>query len=88
VQTLSTQLPCGWGQLPKLGAYFSHFSPEGLGSTDRASAYVIPVAPDDRLVPEGRLLVWEMRDAGASWTPHGDGLPQRRAWLSILPKAF
>ena len=51
-------------------------------------AYVIPVATGDRLTPDGRVLVWETRDAGASWTAHADGLPQHGAWLSILRKAF
>ena len=38
--------------------------------------------------PGGRVLVWETRDAGATWTPHGDGLPQQDAYLQILRQAF
>ena len=34
------------------------------------------------------MLVWETRDAGASWTSHGDGLPQQDAYLQVLRQAF
>jgi len=62
--------------------------PVVLDPADPDSAYVIPVTTEDRLTPEGRVQVWETRDAGVSWTAHGDGLPQRDAWLSILRKSF
>ena len=55
---------------------------------DPDSAYVIPVATADRVTPDGRVLVWETRDAGATWTPHGDGLPERDAFLQILRQSF
>jgi hypothetical protein len=55
---------------------------------DSDSAYVIPVATADRVTPDGRVLVWETRDAGDTWTPHGDGLPDRDAYLQILRQAF
>jgi photosystem II stability/assembly factor-like uncharacterized protein len=32
--------------------------------------------------------VYETRDAGASWTARGDGLPQEGAYLTILRQAF
>jgi hypothetical protein len=59
-----------------------------LDPADPDSAYVIPVTTSDRLTVGGRVLVWETRDAGASWTPRGDGLPQRDAYLQILRQAF
>jgi len=62
--------------------------PVVVDPADPDSAYVIPVATADRLTPDGRVLVWETRDAGASWQPHGEGLPQHGAWLSVLRKAF
>jgi hypothetical protein len=46
------------------------------------------VTTEDRVVPGGRLLVWETRDAGATWTPHGDGLPQEDAYVQVLRQAF
>lgn len=46
---------------------------------DPDSAYVIPVATADRVTPQGRVLARGTRDAGATWTARGDGLPQRDA---------
>ncbi len=56
---------------------------------DPDAAYVIPLVADmDRVTPEGRVRVYETRDAGASWAPRGDGLPQQDAYLTILREAF
>jgi photosystem II stability/assembly factor-like uncharacterized protein len=56
---------------------------------DPDSAYVIPLVADlDRVTPEGRVRVYETRDAGASWSPRGDGLPAEDAYLTILRQAF
>jgi photosystem II stability/assembly factor-like uncharacterized protein len=62
--------------------------PVVLDPSDPDSAFVIPVTTTDRLTPGGRVQVWETRDAGATWTAHGDGLPQQDAYLSILRKCF
>jgi hypothetical protein len=32
--------------------------------------------------------VYETRDAGATWTPRGEGLPDQHAYLTILREAF
>jgi photosystem II stability/assembly factor-like uncharacterized protein len=56
---------------------------------DPDSAYLIPLVADiDRVMPEGRVRVYETRDAGASWTPRGDGLPAQHAYLTVLRQAF
>jgi photosystem II stability/assembly factor-like uncharacterized protein len=56
---------------------------------DPDSAYVIPLVADvDRVTPDGRVRVYETRDAGQSWTPRGDGLPQEHAYLTVLRQAF
>ena len=56
---------------------------------DPDSAYVIPLSADtDRVTPDGRVRVCETRDAGATWLPRGDGLPQRDAFLTVLRRAF
>jgi photosystem II stability/assembly factor-like uncharacterized protein len=56
---------------------------------DPDSAYVIPLVADlDRVTPEGRVRVYETRDAGASWIERGDGLPSENAYLTILRQAF
>jgi photosystem II stability/assembly factor-like uncharacterized protein len=63
--------------------------PLALDPADPDSAYVIPLAADiDRVTPDGRVRVYETRDAGATWTPRGDGLPAENAYLTILREAF
>ena len=60
-----------------------------LDPADADSAYVIPLVADiDRVTPDGRVRVYETRDAGASWTAQGDGLPSEHAYLTILREAF
>jgi photosystem II stability/assembly factor-like uncharacterized protein len=56
---------------------------------DPDSAFVIPlVGAEDRTTPGGAVRVWETRDAGASWTARGEGLPDRDAYLTVLREAF
>jgi photosystem II stability/assembly factor-like uncharacterized protein len=63
--------------------------PMALDPADPDSAYVIPLKADvDRVTPDGRVRVYETRDAGASWTARGDGLPAPDAYLTILRQAF
>jgi BNR/Asp-box repeat len=63
--------------------------PLALDPADPDSAYVIPLAADmDRVTPDGRVRVYETRDAGATWTARGDGLPAEHAYLTVLRQAF
>ncbi len=63
--------------------------PLAIDPADPDSAFVIPLVADvDRVTPEGRVRVYETRDAGASWAPRGEGLPERHAYLTILREAF
>jgi photosystem II stability/assembly factor-like uncharacterized protein len=63
--------------------------PMALDPADPDSAYVIPLAADmDRVTPDGRVRVYETRDAGATWTARGDGLPGEHAYLTVLRQAF
>jgi photosystem II stability/assembly factor-like uncharacterized protein len=56
--------------------------------SDPDRAFVIPLNSDgDRVSAEGRLRVFETRDAGASWSARSDGLPDP-AYLTILRQAF
>jgi photosystem II stability/assembly factor-like uncharacterized protein len=56
---------------------------------DPDSAYVIPLVADmDRTTPEGRVRVYETRDAGETWVERGEGLPSEDAYLTILRQAF
>jgi hypothetical protein len=55
---------------------------------DPEAAYVIPLNSDgDRVSAEGRLRVFETRDAGATWKARASGLPSE-AYLTILRQAF
>jgi photosystem II stability/assembly factor-like uncharacterized protein len=63
--------------------------PMAVDPADPDSAYVIPLGADtDRVTPGGCVRVWETRDAGATWTPRGDGLPASDAYLTVLRLAF
>ena len=60
-----------------------------LDPADPDSAYVIPLAADmDRVTPGGIVRVYETRDAGATWTARGDGLPSEHAYLTVLREAL
>jgi photosystem II stability/assembly factor-like uncharacterized protein len=63
--------------------------PLAIDPADPDSAFVIPLTADaDRVTPDGKVRVFETRDAGASWTARGDGLPGGDAWLTILRQAL
>jgi len=52
-------------------------------------AFVIPLVADrDRVTPEGKVRVYETLDAGDTWFPLSDGLPQEDAYLTVLRQAF
>jgi len=63
--------------------------PMVVDPNDPDAAYVIPLNSDlDRVSAQGRLRVFETRDAGASWTGHTEGLPQDDTYLTVLRQAF
>ncbi len=63
--------------------------PMVLDPDDADSAYVIPLVADlDRTTPEGKVRVYETRDAGETWIERGDGLPSADAYLTILRQAL
>jgi photosystem II stability/assembly factor-like uncharacterized protein len=63
--------------------------PMVLDPADPDSAFVIPLTgAEDRVTPDGRVRVFETRDAGATWTARTEGLPQQDAYLTILRQAF
>ena len=52
---------------------------------DPDTVYIVPLQSDEfRIVPDAKLRVYRTRDAGASWQPLGDGLPQEKAYESVL----
>jgi photosystem II stability/assembly factor-like uncharacterized protein len=63
--------------------------PLAIDPADPDSAYVIPLVADmDRVMPDGRVRVYETRDGGSSWSPRGEGLPAKNAYLTVLRLAF
>jgi photosystem II stability/assembly factor-like uncharacterized protein/molybdopterin converting factor small subunit len=77
-----------WNDIaPGLPADFGF--PMAIDPADPDSAYVIPMNADaDRVTVDGKLRVYETRDAGSSWTARTDGLPQDDAYLTVLRQAF
>jgi hypothetical protein len=52
---------------------------------DPDTAYIIPIESDEyRCTPEGKLRVYQTRNAGKSWQPLTKGLPQKNALETIL----
>ena len=63
--------------------------PLAIDPADPDSAFVIPLRADlDRVTPDGVVRVYETRDAGSSWIPRTEGLPQEHAYLTVLRLAF
>jgi photosystem II stability/assembly factor-like uncharacterized protein len=56
---------------------------------DPDCAWIVPLESDGfRCTPEGKLRVYRTRDAGASWQPLTEGLPQHDAYHTILRDAM
>ena|SRR5688572_1013487 len=56
-----------------------------IDAHDPDSVYVIPEESSHmRATPDGKLRVYHSTDAGASWQPLTNGLPQENAYVSIL----
>lgn len=52
---------------------------------DANTAYIIPIESDEfRCTPEAKLRVYRTRNAGESWEPLTEGLPQHDAFETIL----
>jgi hypothetical protein len=52
---------------------------------DPDTVYIVPLESDEfRCVPEAKLRVYRTRNAGVSWEPLSDGLPQRGAYETVL----
>lgn len=63
--------------------------PLALDTNDPDRAFVIPLVSDrDRVTVDGKVRVYETGDAGASWQPLINGLPQSNAYLTVLRQAF
>ena len=57
--------------------------------SDADTAYLLPLESDMyRCTPDGKFTVWRTTDAGATWEPLTDGLPQQQAHLTVLRDGF
>lgn len=60
-----------------------------LHAEDPDTLYVIPEASSHmRAVVDGKLRVYRSRDAGTSWQPLGNGLPQEHAYVAVLRESL
>jgi hypothetical protein len=51
--------------------------------------YIVPIEADMfRATPEAKLRVYRTRNAGASWEPLKNGLPQQDAYENVLRDAL
>lgn len=56
---------------------------------DPDTVYIVPMESDGfRCCPEAKLRVYRTRDAGESWTPLTEGLPQEDAYETVLRDAL
>ena len=63
--------------------------PLAIDPNDPDRAFVVPLVADmDRVTPDGKVRVYETRDRGDSWRALENGLPQSRAYLTVLRQAF
>jgi photosystem II stability/assembly factor-like uncharacterized protein len=59
--------------------------PIAIHPRDPDTAWIVPLESDQfRCTPDGKLRVFRTSDAGASWQPLGDGLPQADAYETVL----
>ena len=79
-----------WTDIGSEGGLPSDFGfPLAVDPHDPDRAFVVPLRGDfDRVTPEGKVRVYETADAGESWRPLGDGLPQDHAYLTVLRQAL
>jgi photosystem II stability/assembly factor-like uncharacterized protein len=56
---------------------------------DPDTVYIVPIKSDAfRITPDAKLRVYRTRNAGASWEPLTEGLPQQDAYETILRDAL
>jgi photosystem II stability/assembly factor-like uncharacterized protein len=56
---------------------------------DPDTVYIVPIQSDEfRCTPEAKLRVYRTHNAGASWEPLTDGLPQQDAYETVLRDAM
>jgi len=60
-----------------------------IDNQDPNTAFIVPLESDEfRCTPEGKLRVYRTRNAGDSWEPLANGLPQENAFETVLRDAM
>jgi photosystem II stability/assembly factor-like uncharacterized protein len=60
-----------------------------IDPNNASTAFIVPLESDEfRCTPEGKLRVYRTRDAGESWEPLSNGLPQENALETVLRDAL
>ena len=63
--------------------------PVALHPSQPDTAWIVPLESDEfRCTPEGKLRVYRTTDAGATWDPLSNGLPQEDAYETVLRDAL
>ena len=52
------------------------------------TVYLVPMDPNIRVPPEGKLRVWRSRAGGNEWEPLSKGLPQKDCFVNVLRDAM
>jgi hypothetical protein len=77
-----------WTPMQSIGGVDFGF-PVVAHPTEADTAYLFPLqGAEYRCNPDGRCTVWRTRDAGRSWSPLTDGLPQDGAHMTVLRDGF
>jgi photosystem II stability/assembly factor-like uncharacterized protein len=52
------------------------------------TVFVVPMDPNIRVPPEGKLKVWRTKAGGGEWEPMTKGLPQQDCYVNVLRDAM
>jgi photosystem II stability/assembly factor-like uncharacterized protein len=62
--------------------------PIDINANEPNTVYVVPMDPNIRVPPEGKLKVWRSRAGGNEWEPLTKGLPQQDCYVNVLRDAM
>jgi photosystem II stability/assembly factor-like uncharacterized protein len=58
--------------------------PIDVHAHDPETVYAVPMDPNVRIPPEGKLRVYRSRTGGNDWEPLSNGLPQENCYVNVL----
>jgi len=62
--------------------------PIDVHAHEASTIYNIPMDPNMRVPPEGKLRVYRSKSGGSDWEPLGKGLPQQDCYVNVLRDAM